>query len=76
MGGVFGIRLNADLVSLSACDTGGGKEQKGECVIGLTWAFMYAGASPLAVTLWSVESKSTGMLTTGLFAVLKAGKSR
>ena len=56
MGDVFGLKLNADLVSLSACNTGRGSEVKGEGVVGLTRAFMYAGTPAVAVTLWSVES--------------------
>ncbi len=76
MADVFGLKLNADLVTLSACNTGRGEMQEGEGVIGLTRAFMYAGTTAISVTLWSVESKSAATLSTGLFTNLKAGRTR
>jgi len=74
MADTFGLRLNADLVTLSACNTGMGIEIRGEGVIGLTRAFMYAGTPAISVTLWSVESISAKLLSTGLYENLKAGK--
>jgi tetratricopeptide (TPR) repeat protein len=76
MADAFGLKLNADLVTLSACNTGRGKVQKGEGVMGLTRAFMYAGTPAISVTLWSVESGSAKTLSTGLFRELKEGKGR
>jgi CHAT domain-containing protein len=76
MADVFGLKLNADLVTLSACNTGRGEMQAGEGVVGLARAFMYAGSPALSVTLWSVESKSATLLSTGLHKGLKEGKSR
>ncbi|MGA2402445.1 MAG: CHAT domain-containing protein, partial [Syntrophobacteraceae bacterium] len=76
MADTFGLRLNADLVTLSACNTGMGKEVTGEGVMGLTRAFMYAGTSAISVTLWSVESISAKRLSTGLYENLQAGKGR
>ena len=76
MADVFGLQLNADLVTLSACNTGRGKQIKGEGVIGLTRAFMYAGTPAVAVTLWSVESMSAKDLNVGMFKHLKAGENR
>jgi len=73
---VFGIKLNADMVTLSACNTGRGKAEKGEGVRGLTRAFMYAGTQAISVTLWSVESQSAKQLSTGLYRNLKQGKNR
>ncbi len=67
MADVFGLQLNAKLVSLSACNTGGGKKVRGEGVMGLTRAFMYAGTPAIAVTLWSVESYSAKTLSVGFF---------
>ncbi len=66
----------ADLVTLSACNTGRGKTVKGEGVMGLTRAFMYAGTPAISVTLWSVESQSAKQVNVGLFQNLKAGKNR
>jgi CHAT domain-containing protein/Tfp pilus assembly protein PilF len=71
MADVFGLKLNAKLVALSACNTGNGKNEKGEGVMGLTRAFMYAGTPAIAVTLWSVESFSAKTLNVGFFKELK-----
>lgn len=73
MSEVFGLSLNADMVMLSACNTGRGTYQRGEGVIGLTRAFMYAGTPTTAVTLWSVESKSAKEISVGMFFNLKEG---
>src|SRR5438128_7791768 len=59
---IFNLRMGAPLVMLSACETGLGKEKRGEGVIGLTRAFMYAGAPTVGVSLWSVADKSTADL--------------
>ena len=59
---VFNLRLGSPLVMLSACETGLGKEKRGEGVMGLTRAFMYAGAPTVGVSLWSVADKSTADL--------------
>jgi CHAT domain-containing protein len=71
MADVFGIKLNAKFVSLSACNTGGGKSQRGEGVMGLTRAFMYAGTPAIGVTYWSVESFSAKTLSVGFFKQFK-----
>lgn len=76
MGDVFGLQLNADLVSLSACNTGGGKEVRGEGVMGLTRAFMYSGSPAVSVTLWSIESQSAKELDVGLFSNLAQKQGR
>ncbi len=59
---VFNLRLGSPLVMLSACETGLGKNARGEGVIGLTRAFMYAGAPTVGVSLWSVSDRSTARL--------------
>jgi CHAT domain-containing protein len=59
---VFNLRLGSPLVMLSACETGLGKEKRGEGVMGLTRAFMYAGSPTVGVSLWSVADKSTADL--------------
>jgi CHAT domain-containing protein len=70
---VFNLRLGAPLVMLSACETGLGKERRGEGVIGLTRAFMYAGAPTVGVSLWSVGDQSTAVLMPEFYRRLLAG---
>ena len=69
---VFNLRLGSPLVVLSACETGLGKEKRGEGVMGLTRAFMYAGAPTVGVSLWSVADKSTADLMTDFYRRLLA----
>lgn len=66
MGEIFGLRLDADWVVLSACNTGSGAGAGAEAVSGLGRAFFYAGARALLVSNWPVESTSAKTLTTGL----------
>jgi CHAT domain-containing protein len=64
---IFGLRLNADWVVLSACNTGAGREQGAEALSGLCRAFFYAGAQALLTTNWRVETNSAKALTMDLF---------
>lgn len=64
---VFNLKLGSPLVMLSACETGLGKEKRGEGVMGLTRAFLYAGAPTVGVSLWSVADKSTADLMTDFY---------
>jgi CHAT domain-containing protein len=59
---IYNLRLSAELVVLSACQTGLGKEIRGEGLIGLARGFMYAGAPRLVASLWQVDDKATGEL--------------
>ena len=61
-GEIFNLPFHAELVVLSACETGLGQLIQGEGMVGLTRAFMYAGASSLVVSLWSVSDSSTSDL--------------
>ncbi|MCK5523036.1 MAG: CHAT domain-containing protein, partial [Thiomargarita sp.] len=74
MADTFALEMNADLVMLSACNTGRGKKIKGEGIRGLTRAFMYAGTPAVSVSLWKVESRSAKALSISLFKYLQAGK--
>jgi CHAT domain-containing protein/Tfp pilus assembly protein PilF len=64
---IYNLKLPAELVVLSACETGLGKEVTGEGVEGLTRAFMYAGARRVVVSLWNVNDKATASLMQRLY---------
>jgi CHAT domain-containing protein/Tfp pilus assembly protein PilF len=70
------VRLDADLVVLSACQTGLGKEMGGEGLVGLTRAFQYAGARSVLASLWSVADTSTADLMTKFYSFLRHGRSK
>jgi len=72
---VFNLRLGSPLVMLSACETGLGKEKRGEGVMGLTRAFLYAGAPTVGVSLWSVADRSTADLMTDFYKRLLSSPS-
>lgn len=69
-GEIFDLKLNLDLVVLSACDTGGGK-LTGDGVIGLSRSFFAAGSSSVLVSLWAVNDGSTSNLMTEFYNQLQ-----
>ncbi len=72
---IYNLRLPAELVVLSACQTGLGKEIKGEGLVGLTRGFMYAGAARVVVSLWNVNDQATAELMTKFYQrMLKQGE--
>ncbi len=73
---VFNMKLSADLVVLSGCRTGLGKEIRGEGLIGLTRGFMYAGASRVLVSLWDVNDEATAELMSHFYQNLLAKKMK
>jgi CHAT domain-containing protein len=73
---VYNLKLPAELVVLSACETGLGKNVKGEGLVGLTRGFMYAGARRVIVSLWNVNDKATADLMRELYrGMLRSNKT-
>ncbi|HMX29507.1 MAG TPA: CHAT domain-containing protein, partial [Blastocatellia bacterium] len=64
---IYNLNLPAELVVLSACKTGLGKDVRGEGLMSLTRGFMYAGAARVLVSLWDVNDKSTADLMSELY---------
>jgi CHAT domain-containing protein len=64
---IYNLKLPAELVVLSACETGLGKDVQGEGLEGLTRGFMYAGARRVVVSLWNVNDKATAALMQRLY---------
>lgn len=71
-GEIYNLQLKANLITLSACQTGLGKISKGEGVIGLSRALVYAGAKNIIVSFWSVADESTANLMTDFYTRLLA----
>jgi CHAT domain-containing protein len=67
MGEIVKLRLNADWVVLSACNTGAAYGEGAEAVSGLGRAFFYAGTRAMLLSMWPVETTSARKLTTGIF---------
>jgi CHAT domain-containing protein len=59
---IYNLNLPADLVVLSACNTGLGKEVRGEGLVGIVRGFMYAGAARVVASLWKVDDEATAEL--------------
>lgn len=70
------LDLNADLVVLSACETGYGKFQQGEGVMSLAHSFSYAGASSILMSLWQVNDFSTSQIMKNFYVNLACGSSK
>ena len=70
------VRLDADLVTLSACDTALGREMGGEGLVGLTRAFQYAGARSVLASLWSVADVSTARFMKSFYGHLRSGMTK
>lgn len=71
VGKLYTLRLNADLVTLSACETGLGKIASGDDVVGLTRGFLYAGTSSVVASLWKVDDLATSELMNFFYGNLK-----
>ena len=73
---IMRLKLNADMVTLSACRTGLGKVVSGEGVLGLTRAFLYAGTRSVTVSLWNVNDTATADLMKAFYRNLKRGLAK
>ncbi|WP_287256195.1 CHAT domain-containing protein [Moorena sp. SIO4E2] len=67
---IFNLKLNADIVVLSACQTGVAKDIKGEGLVGLTRGFMYAGSPRVLVSLWKVDDQATAEIMTRFYRLM------
>jgi CHAT domain-containing protein/Flp pilus assembly protein TadD len=76
MSEVMGLKINADVVALTACQTGLGEELSGEGVMSMGRAFQYAGAKAVLMSLWSVAEKPSIMITEGMLRHMKDGKPK
>lgn len=74
VGEIFSLNLKADMVVLSACETGLGKISSGDEIIGLTRAFIYAGTPSVMTTLWKVNDRSSYELMREFYQHLKTSK--
>lgn len=67
---IYTLKIRADLVVLSACQTALGKDVRGEGLVGLTRAFMYAGAPRVVVSLWNVSDQAAAELMTRFYRAM------
>jgi CHAT domain-containing protein len=73
---IFSLDMNADLVTLSACESGINDNKPGDELIGLTRALIYAGTPSVLVSLWSVDEISTSILMSQFYQKLKEGLNK
>jgi len=76
MSDIFDLRLDADLVVLSACRTAAGKLYRGEGLVGLTSAFLYAGSRSVVASLWPVYDPSTSLFMEAFYKHLRGGATK
>lgn len=73
---IFALEMNADLVTLSACESGINENKPGDELIGLTRALIYAGTPSVVVSLWEVDALSTSIFMTEFYKRLIAGATK
>jgi CHAT domain-containing protein/Tfp pilus assembly protein PilF len=71
---IYNLKLNADLVTLSACQTGLGQYIRGEGIEGLNRAFFFAGSSSVLMSLWAVNDQATSQLMERFYTHLRSSK--
>jgi CHAT domain-containing protein len=73
---IYGMKWNAELVTLSGCETGAGQVSAGDELLGLTRAFLYAGTSSILVSLWRVSDESTAFFMKTFYQALARGSGK
>lgn len=73
---LYGLRFTADLMVLSACETGLGRIMSGDDMVGLTRAFIYSGAHNIVASLWEVDDETTAELMQDFYQAVAAGVSK
>ena len=73
---LYTLDINADMIVLSACNTGMGKHKNGEGILSLARGFVYAGTASVISTLWEVNDGSTSKLMTGFYKELANGSPK
>ncbi len=73
---IYNLELNADLVVLSACQTAGGKMEKGEGIQGLSRAFFCSGSRSVVASLWNVNDESTSYFMKTFYGFLTGGRTK
>lgn len=73
---IYNLRMTSDLVILSACQTGRGRLEKGEGVLGLPRIFFYSGAKSVVSTLWKIDDKSTSIFMKYFYGFLSQDKNK
>ncbi|RMG56093.1 MAG: CHAT domain-containing protein, partial [Bacteroidetes bacterium] len=76
LGEIFALRLDAEMVVLSACETGTGKLMRGEGIASLARGFATAGARSIITTLWPVNDAATASIMEAFYRALKAGANK
>ncbi|MCB0647754.1 MAG: CHAT domain-containing protein [Saprospiraceae bacterium] len=73
---IFNKPVNADLVVLSACETGVGMINRGEGIMSMAYGFMYAGAPSIVMSLWDIDEQSSAQIISHFYTYLQEGKSK
>ena len=73
---LYNMQLNADMVVMSACETGVGEWKRGEGIVSLGRGFLFAGARSIVTTLWSVDDKPSALIMDAFYARLHDGHSK
>ena len=72
---IYNQKLNADLIILTACETGGGKFKEGEGMMSIAYSFEYAGCKSAMMSLWPVDEKTSALITENFYKHLGNGET-